>query len=234
MTATGHVTSLWRYPVKSLVGEELQAAEVEERGLRGDRLWALRDTDGKLGSGKSSRRFRRMEGLLQLRASYDGEVPVVHFPDGREVRGDAEEIHRALSSYVGRPVSLASEGDVPHHDDGPVHLVTSASLRWAAQVHGRPVDPRRLRPNLVLDTAGDGLLEQDWLGRRVRVGTDLVLEVVEPMPRCVMVDLDQHDLTVPGGLLKELTASNDGCLGVLARVVSPGRVRLGDAAVLQG
>ena len=156
----GSVAALWRYPVKSLVGEQLSAAEVDERGLRGDRLWALRDPDGKLGSGKSSSRFRRMDGLLELRATYDGEVPVVRFPDGRVVRGDEGGTDDALSSYVGRPVSLAREGEVPHHDDGPIHLVTTASLRWAAGVHGRPVDPRRLRPNLLLDTEGDGLLSR--------------------------------------------------------------------------
>lgn len=230
--ATATVRRLWRYPVKSLVGEELAAADVDARGLRGDRLWALHEPDGKIGSGKSSTRFRRMEGLLELRASYDGEVPVVRFPDGRVVRGDSGTVDAALSSYVGRPVSLAREGAVPHHDDGPVHLVTTASLRWAERVHGRAVDPRRLRPNLVLETDGEGLLEQGWLGRRLALGEHLVLEVVDPMPRCVMVDLDQHALAVPGGLLKDLTDHNDGCLGVLARVLRPGPVRVGDAAVL--
>jgi uncharacterized protein YcbX len=129
-------------------------------------------------------------------------------------------------------VVLAREGDVPHHDDGPLHLVTTASLRWAARVHGRAVDPRRLRPNLVLDTDGDGLVEEQWLGRRVAVGDELVVEVLDPMPRCVMVDLDQAGLRVDGGLLKDLTAHNDGCLGVLARVVRPGRVATGDVARL--
>jgi len=237
--ARATVRRLWRYPVKSLVGEELDAADVDSRGLCGDRSWALREPDGKLGSGKSSSRFRRMDGLLALRASYDGEVPVVAFPDGREVRGDDEAVHAALSAYVGRPVSLAREGDVPHHDDGPVHLVTTASLRWAERIHGRPVDPRRLRPNLLLELGPggegehDGLPEQDWLGRRMSVGADVVLEVVDPMPRCVMVDLDQRGMPVEGGLLKDLTDHNDGCLGVLARVVRPGRLRVGDSAALQ-
>ena len=108
----------------------------------------------------------------------------------------------------------------------------SASLRWAERVHGRPVDPRRLRPNLLLETEGDRLVEQDWPGRRIGLGSAVVLEVVDLMPRCVMVDLDQHGLPVAGGLLKDLTDRNDGCLGVLAHVVRPGQVRVGDVATL--
>ena len=235
--AVATVQQLWRYPVKSLVGEELAAAEVDRRGLRGDRSWALHDADGRIGSGKSTRRFRRMDGLLMLRAAYDGDVPVLRLPDGRVLRGAGPATDAALSAYVGRPVSLSPEGEVPHHDDGPVHLVTTSSLRWAAERHGRPVDHRRLRPNLVLDTDGEGLAEQEWIGRRLVLGdadAGPVLEVLAPMPRCVMVDLAQAGLEVPGGLLKDLTEHNDGCLGVLAGVVRPGLVRTGDPAQLLG
>ena len=124
----GHVAALHRYPVKSLTGETLARADVDCRGLAGDRLWAVRDPDGKLGSGKSSRRFRRMDGLLALRATYDGQVPVVEWPDGRRLRGDDPAVDDALSAHVGRPVSLGREADVPHFDDGPVHLVTTATV----------------------------------------------------------------------------------------------------------
>ena len=67
------VQQVWRYPVKSLGGERVAASLVNDRGLLGDRLWAVRDEDGKLGSGKDSRRFRRMEGLLGVSARYDAE-----------------------------------------------------------------------------------------------------------------------------------------------------------------
>ena len=90
-TILGRVSELHRYPVKSLTGEQVPRLRVEERGVVGDRLWSVRDPDGKLGSGKSSRRFRRMPGLLELRARYDEPydgVPVLTFPDGRTVDGD--------------------------------------------------------------------------------------------------------------------------------------------------
>ena len=229
----GRLAGIRRYPVKSLTGEELDHVDVETRGLAGDRLWSLRDPDGKLGSGKSSSRFRRMEGLLDLVARYDGDVPVIELPDGRAVRGDDPAVHEAMSSYVGRPVTLEREGAVSHFDDGPVHLVTTSSLATLARHHGQQVDVRRFRPNLLLDTSdADGFVEQGWLGRRVAVGDAVMLEVVAPMPRCVMVTQAQRDLPPDDGLLRRVTDVAGMNLGVLAEVVATGRVAVGDAVRL--
>lgn len=227
--AVATVQQLWRYPVKSLVGEELAAAEVDRRGLRGDRSWALHDADGRIGSGKSTRRFRRMDGLLMLRAAYDGDVPVLRLPDGRVLRGAGPATDAALSAYVGRPVSLAPEGEVPHHDDGPVHLVTTSGLRAVADAHGAAVDVRHFRPNVVLDTGEEaGFPEDGWLGRTLEVG-DALLEVVAPMPRCVMVTMAQVGLDGDAGLLGTVTDRHGMDFGVLAEVRRPGRLGIGDA-----
>ena len=225
----GRVASLRRYPVKSLVGERLTEAVVDRRGLVGDRLWSVRDRDGKFGSGKSTRRFRRMDGLLSLTAAYDGgEVPVVTFPDGRSYRGDDPSVHAALSEYVGREVTLAREEAVSHFDEGPVHLVTTAALTCLERAHGRVVDPARLRPNLVVDTDQPGLVEDGWVGQRVGIGEALVLKIGYRMPRCVMVNLPQVGVPADGGLLARITDLNDGGLGVVADVVRPGPVAVGD------
>jgi uncharacterized protein YcbX len=172
-----------------------------------------------------------MEGLLDLVASYDGDVPVVTFPDGRGLRGDDPAIHEALSAHVGRPVTLGREGVVSHFDDGPVHLVTTASLRAVGEVLGERVDPRRFRPNLVVDT-GDlvGLVEDGWVGGRLQLG-EVVLEVVARMPRCVMVNLSQVGLGATR-VLDVVGDLNDANLGVLATVVTPGRVRVSDGVDL--
>lgn len=233
--AAARIRSIHRYPVKSLVGEELARAHVGERGLHGDRWWSVRDPDGKLGSGKSTRRFRKMEGLLELAAYYDGETPLVSFPDGRSLRGDDEEIHRALSAYVGRPVRLAHEETVSHFDEGPLHLVTTSAIRFVERAHGRAVDPRRLRPNLVLETAvHDGMVEEAWVGRRVAVGADLVIEVRAPMPRCVMLTMPQRGLGRDAGLLDAVTRLNDMNLGVVADVLVPGVATVGDTVRILG
>jgi uncharacterized protein YcbX len=232
----GRIAAVHRYPVKSLSGETLTEALLDERGLVGDRLWSVRDPDGKLGSGKSSKRFRRMDGLLALTAEYDGEVPVVTFPDGRRLR-PGPDLDEALSWHVGRPVALGREGEVSHFDDGPVHLVAASSVAAVGAELSSEVDPRLFRANLLLDDgrhggAGDAYAEDGWLGHRIAVG-DALLEVVQPMPRCVMVDMPQVGVAAPGGVLRLLTERRGGELGVLLDIVRPGRVRVGDEAVLQ-
>src|SRR5919112_1855176 len=83
--AVGRVTHLHRYPVKSMGGERPVRVAVDRRGVVGDRLWAVYDPDGRFGSGKTTHRFRRMPRLLELRAAYEGDVPVVTFPHGRSL-----------------------------------------------------------------------------------------------------------------------------------------------------
>ncbi|BAL87764.1 hypothetical protein AMIS_25440 [Actinoplanes missouriensis 431] len=78
-----------------MLGERVPAAQVGERGLDGDRLWAVRDPDGKFGSGKNTRRFRRMPGLFQFRGYAAAPAPVVELPDGRRFAADDPAGHRA-------------------------------------------------------------------------------------------------------------------------------------------
>lgn len=231
----GRLVGIGRFPVKSLGGEQLSTATVEPRGLVGDRTWAVRDDDGKLGSGKSTRRFRRMPGLLDLSAQcHDDLVPVVRFPDGRRLRADRPEVHQALSGHVGRPVTLAREDAVSHFDEGPLHLLTLAALARAGDLDGAVVDPRRVRPNLLVDTSeAPRFDERDWVGRTVRIGSDVLLKVRTAMTRCVMVDLPQADLPGDGHLLGSLGAANDSKLGLVVDVLRPGVVELGDAVVVE-
>lgn len=224
-----HVRALWRYPVKSLVGERLDAVEVDARGVVGDRLWSVRDEDGKLGSGKTTRRFRRMDGLLALSAAYDGDVPIVTFPDGRRLRGDDVRIDAALSAHVGREVTLGKESTISHFDEGPIHLMTEASRAEIGRTVGRDVDARRFRANIVVETDEEGLLEDRWIGSHVAVGADVVFEIKAGMTRCVMVDLAQVGLGREEGVLRAIVARNDSRLGVVADVRRGGDIRVGDA-----
>jgi uncharacterized protein len=225
----GRLDGVYRYPVKSLVGESLRAALVAERGLVGDRLWCVQDADGKFGSGKSSRRFRKMDGLLSLNARYDGATPVIELADGTEHRGDDPAVHAALSTLVGRGVRLSREGQVSHFDEGPLHLLTTSALDRLGRAHGAPVDVRRFRPNLVVDTLDrQGFPEDTWVGRHLTVGDEVVLAIRAPMPRCVMVDLAQRELDPAPGLLRTVTEVNDANVGVVADVVRGGQVAVGD------
>jgi len=176
------------------------------------------------------------EGLLRLTASVGpDDVPVVGLPDGRRLRAGEAVTDEALSAYVGRPVTLGRERDAPHHDEGPLHLVTTSSLAAAARALGADVPAARLRPNLVLDTgAALGLVEDGWVGHRLAVGDEVLLDVRGAMERCVMVGLDQVGLPTEPGLLRTLARLNETCLGVVLDVARGGVVRVGDPVHLVG
>lgn len=232
------VAALVRYPVKSMAGERLAHAEFVERGVVGDRAWAAYTADGGIGSGKNTGRFRRINGLLGLRAhlcdeadEVDGaSVPWVTFPDGQELRADDPRASEELSALLGQPLQLRPETTVPHHDESPIHLVTSASTRHLEQLHGEPVQAARFRANVVFDVDGAGFVDDTWQGRELALGDHVVLRLGPAMPRCLMVDLAQpHDGLPPESrLLKSLGRTHRAEFGQQATVVRAGAVRVGD------
>jgi uncharacterized protein YcbX len=230
------VVELWRYPVKSLQGERLDVAEFGPEGITGDRQWALFDLD--TGYGLTARRVPEL--LFAAARLRDDGVEVV-LPDGTVTTEDG-----LISDWLGRRVTLRAAGSAPgrplyespeddlaetptrwhdwqgapgaFHDnaDGRVSLVTTGTLGdW---------DRRRFRSNVVLDGAGEGGL----IGSQVRLG-GVVLDVGDPIPRCVMVTRPQ-----PGGIgrdtsvLKTIHRERGGDLAVAALVRTPGSVRTGD------
>lgn len=231
----GHVQELFRHPIKSVGGERITHSDVTERGLTGDRFWAVEDTEGKFGSGKSTRRFRQMNGLLNFRAVYRGEMPVLVLPDGTELDATSAEAAALLSQRTGKTVTVTPERDISHFDEGAIHFITTSALALLREKHGSNVDVRRFRPNIVIDTGDEPAhLEADWLGKQISIGTSLVLEVAYLMPRCVMVNMPQHDLPEDDRVLKSIARINeDVCFGAFARVVKPGQVNVSDGAQLQ-
>jgi hypothetical protein len=147
----GTVGSLRRYPIKSLRGEMLAALALDGRGVVGDRLYAVRDGEDKFGSGKTTRRFRRMGGLFALRATYRDAVPIVTFPDRSELADEDPLLAERLSTLLGRPVTIAREAAISHFDAGAVHLLTTASLRAISAM--LPGGPR---------TSGDSARTSSW------------------------------------------------------------------------
>ena len=232
MTVVGRVGALSVFPVKSTAGESVRSARVTERGVVGDREWAVYTADGGIGSGKTSRRFRKIEGLLAWRSAAPSDpdaVPSVHAPDGQVYRVDDPAASLALSEAFGQALELRREGDVPHHDDCPVHLVTTSSLREVERVVGAPVAARRSRANIVLETDGDGFVEDAWEGADLVIG-EVVLRLGPGMPRCVMVDMPQAGVRADPPVLKALGSAHDVLLGLQASVLRPGTISLGDEA----
>jgi uncharacterized protein len=226
------VSALRRYPVKSLGGEAPAELELETRGVVGDRLWALVDRAGLLASGKGSRRFRAVRGLMVHAARMDGDAPVVTLADGRSARAGDPEMGALVEAMAGPGWTLAREAAVPHHDAAPVHLATTSTLAALSERVGTDVDVERLRPNLLVDTGPEpGFPEDAWRSRELEIGTAR-LRVVDTTERCVMVDhvrTGMPALPPRSGVLRAAGALNAACAGVYAEVLAPGRVRVGDA-----
>ncbi|MCQ8771962.1 MOSC domain-containing protein [Streptomyces telluris] len=231
----GIIERIWRYPIKSTGGERLRRADVDVRGLVGDRLFAVRDGEGRFGSGKNTRRFRRMPGLLRLRSRYpDGpaERPELLDPQGVPVPEPTAYLRR----YLGRnDVELAREETVSHFDQLPLSILTTATLDWVrSAVPGVPVDERRFRPNLLVCTppGTPPFVEDEWFGRKARIGDGLCVEFVRSSERCVMTNEAQQDLPHSPLILRAIAKAHDARLDALATVVAPGRVDAGDAVAL--
>ena len=143
------VVSLWRYPVKSMMGEELNSTVVGDRGLLGDRAYALVDDES--GQVVSAKNPRKWPGFFFFRAAYveppqfESELPAVRitFPDGKIVRSDQADIDQELSNALPRPVSLKSQApDIPiieqYHPDLDVPAAEGPAVTQAQIAEDAP------------------------------------------------------------------------------------------------
>jgi uncharacterized protein YcbX len=123
-----------------------------------------------------------------------------------------------------------------YFDAYPIHLLTTASLAaLRAKSPDAAWDARRFRPNLVVETTPElsGLVESGWGGCTLSIG-ELVLECTVPTPRCSMVAQPQPELAKDPRILRSIVHEANQCLGVYARVVTGGTVRIGDPVEVRG
>jgi uncharacterized protein YcbX len=237
------VLELWRYPVKSLQGERLDATELGSGGITGDRQWALFDVA--TGFGLTARREPDLL-FAAARIRADGGVEVV-LPDGTVTTRDD-----VLSDWLARRVELrmATDDDVAPTYETPVDEDVPDPAEWlqwegaAGPFHDSPRirlsvvstgtlgawDRRRFRANVLLDGAGEEQFEgreADLGGARVRFG--------RPIPRCVMTTRAQAGgIARDTSVLKTIHRERNGLLAVRAAVLTPGSVRTGDVLVPDG
>jgi len=267
--ADGAVVSMWRYPVKSMLGEELNVSEVTERGLLGDRSMALVDSETK--KVVSAKNPKKWPSMFDCRAVFTAPLQVgnrlppvrVTLPDGSTVDSDDDRFAEVMTGALGRPVRLATAApteptleeywpdmaELDHQetvtdetmpartffDLATIHLLTTATINRLRGLYpeGR-FEVRRFRPNIVVRPDGDDaqFVESGWVGQKLRVGDDVVLEITDHCPRCVMTTLPQGDLPKDGGILRTAARHNDVHVGVYAEVRRPGVARRGDSVAL--
>ncbi|MEM8504474.1 MAG: MOSC domain-containing protein [Cyanobacteria bacterium P01_D01_bin.1] len=225
----GYIKSLWRYPVKSLGGEAVETLEFDERGAISDRMFAMLTGDGKLGSGKNTRRFSQIDGLLSLSAAITSEGVKISFPYGETLTARDSSLNTRLSEYLGQSVRMVRENQISHLDDGAVHLITSRVLTSLKdELPDVDIDERRFRPNIVIETTCS---DDDLVGNELLIG-DIALHVTHKTERCRMIMLEQSGIENQPKLLKTVSKKYDLQFGVYASVSSPGTISVGNKVEL--
>lgn len=266
---SGEVVSLWRYPVKSMLGEEINASDVTDSGLLGDRSLALIDTEsGKVVSAKNPKKWPTMfdfrSGFVMPPVVGSSLPPVrVTLPEGTTLMSDDPDFDNRMSNALGRPVVLATSSrsqssleeywpdmaELSHQDTvtdesmpigtffdlATVHLLTTATIDRLRELYpsGR-FEARRFRPNIVVRPNDDdiGFVESKWIGQELRIGDEVILQITDHCPRCVMTTLAQGDLPKDSGILRAAARHNEVHVGVYAEVRRAGKIRRGDTVTL--
>ncbi|HVX19586.1 MAG TPA: MOSC N-terminal beta barrel domain-containing protein [Acidimicrobiales bacterium] len=227
--AVGVVAEVWRFPVKSFQGEQVERVGFDAHAMDGDRRYAVRDQrDGKVWSAK------RHGSLLDAWAVTDGGDVRIGLPTGATFLASSPDADAHLAEWLGGGVHLDRVSDDPTAangvyefafdiDDDPdaewfdidtpagsfadlahVHVLTTASIAAAAGGHpDGEWDSRRFRPSVLIDT-GDaaGFVEDEWLGRDLEIGS-LVVHVDLPTIRCVMPTRPQPALGAAPALVRD-------------------------------
>ena len=247
MAQIGTVEQLWRYPVKSFQGEQVEVLEVGPGGAHGDRVLAVVDP-----AAKKVLSAKRYPDLLLASARLVGDDVRLRLPDGSEHDAADPDVHDALSSWLDLDVRLTappadevfpmemhtgmSDESTPIFDwPGPpgtwldladVHWLTRASLEAAQELHPEGQwDVRRFRPTALIQADADGWPEDAW--GTVHVG-GVASEVLMPTPRCTMPSRAQPGLDRDTTIGTTIRDRHDNNLGVYARVTQGGSIRVGD------
>ena len=261
MSIVGRVDSLWRYPVKSMRGEELEEAFVGFAGVYGDRVFAFK-------SSASPKGFpfltgREQKDLLRCRPRFRHPDKAAHPPNLSEAESlapgatplyaDAADLIVDVETSSGQTFSIddpalirmLGEGIRDTHsltllrseramtDCRPVSLFSVQTARQLGEEVGVAADKRRFRANVYLDLAAAGGFGEDALvGRSLRIGSKVMLSVLERDPRCKMITLDPDTGEANPEFIKQVAQAHDGKAGVYAAVLVEGKVRQGDPVEL--
>jgi uncharacterized protein YcbX len=253
----GHVESLWRYPVKSMRGEQIAEAFLGFAGVYGDRLYAFRDAAAQKGFPFLT--GREQEGMLLYQ-------PKFRHPDRAGAPpnlADAEKIAPGATPVYGTPADLAvdveapsgqtlavddpallamlSEGLDERHslflqrseravtDCRPVSLFSLQTVQQLGDEVGLTLDKRCFRANIYASfEAMIGFAEDALVGRRLQVGSKAVIAVMDRDPRCKMITLDPNTAEARPEVLRRVAQAHDGKAGLYGVVLIEGTIRSGD------
>jgi uncharacterized protein len=261
MRLLGNVNSLWRYPVKSMRGEELDQAFVGFSGVYGDRLFAFQSAAAHRGfpylTGREQQemlrycpRFRHPEkaaqplnlteaeslgpGLTPLYAELGDLIVDVETPSGEILAVDDSALMRLLGAGIPeKHVLTLLRSERALTDCRPVSLFSLQTAQQLGEELGVAVDPRRFRANIYVDFPSAGGFGEDTLvGRSLRIGSKVVVSILERDPRCKMITLDPDTGVSTPAFLRTVAQAHEGMAGVYGAVLAEGMVKKGDAVEL--
>jgi len=259
MSIVGQVDSLWRYPVKSMRGEEMDEMFVGYPGVYGDRLYAFKTSENAPGfpyfTGRDRRqmilyrpRFRHPEKAARpvnladatrhdaapLSASAADLMIDVETPGGTVIAIDDPALMEHLRTGLdGKHQLTLLRSERALVDCAPVSFFSLQTVSALASESGGAVDKRQFRANLFLDLPNIAPFEEDqWIGRSLRVGPKVVITPIKRDGRCMMITLHPETAEKFPALLKTVAQSHEGNAGLYAAVFVEGLVRKGDPVEL--
>jgi len=259
MSIIGKVNSLWRYPVKSMRGEELDEAFAGFSGIYGDRLFAFKSPASPKGFPYFT--AREQTKLLQYRPRFRypdkaarpvnlteaetmGANPVsadpselmidVETPDGRTLAIDDPTLMELVRTDIDQKHQLTlMRSERAMTDCRPFSMFSLQSARQLAEETGTSMDKRRFRANVYVDlTSAQAFGENNFVGRSLRIGPKAVVTILERDPRCMMITLDPDTGEKTPAILKKLAQAHEGMAGVYGAVMVEGMLHKGDLVEL--
>ena len=230
----GRISAIFRYPVKSMAGELLDAATLGWHGIEGDRRLAFRRLNDKSGfpwltAGKLPQLLLYKPFGLDSNAAES--LPThVRTPDGKEYELRSDELRQEISSRYGGDLELMN---LKHgiFDESPISVISLATVHGVARESGRDLDIRRFRPNVVIETNSvEPFEENSWVGRILIFGdgnSGAAVGVTMKDERCVMVNFDPDTAERDSEVMKTVVRLNQNYAGVYGTVVRTGELRVG-------
>lgn len=230
----GEVEALYRYPVKSMMGEPLDVADLGWHGLDGDRRLAFRRADDRGGFPwlTASKLPEMILFAPQRRGpATEGDLPThVRTPDGQELAVFGRALDGEVSRRLGSPVEMMhlNRGIF---DEASISVIASATVTEVARLAAQRPDVRRFRPNILVASTRSVPFEEDaWVGGVLRFGAAKdgpAVGVTNRDARCAMVNFDPDSARPAPEVLKAIVRVRDNQAGVYGAVTRRGRVAVG-------
>ena len=216
-----HIKEIWRFPVKSMAGERLESAHIDENGVEGDRKVLVRGANRRLITSRAHHRLLGLKGSI----GSDGEVRIAG-PENLKTPyiWNTPEALKLVKAAVGPDAELFYYDGPERFDVLPLLVATDGAIAEFG------FDGRRLRPNIVIGGV-EGLAERTWPGKFLRVG-EVVIGVQDLRGRCIMTTYDPDTLKQNREVLQEIVDKFEGTLALNCFVANGGEIRVGDKVEL--